>query len=360
MKNYTARNERIKEEYYRYRIEVDGKSESAIDGICKAIRRFEEYNNFKDFSTFNREQAVGFKKHLMGLKTARGDAPLTKATMLSTVRSIQEFFKWLAMQDGYKSKIDPLDIGYLNLTARDVKIAHSMKLRPFPSLEQIRATVQAMPADTDIQKRNRALIAFTIVSGARDSAIISMSLKHLDTHKWMVTQYPDEVHTKRSKTIITGFFPIGDDFKAVVLEWAEYLVKEKLFSPDDPLFPKTRIVPDVINGFQPDGLSKEHWSTAAPMCKIFRQAFEAAGLPYFNPHSFRHTLGHVAKDYCKTPEDFKAWSQNLGHESVLTTWGSYGQIEPYRQCEIIKGLKKQENADTAQLKKLLKLAADSL
>lgn len=360
MKNYTAKNEYIKEEYYRYRVEVDGKSESAIDGICKSIRRFEEYNRFKDFATFNKEQAVGFKKHLLGLKAAREDTPLTKATMLSTVRHIQEFLKWLAMQDGYKSKIDPLDIGYLNLTARDVKIAHSRKLRPFPSLEQIRVVVQTMPTDTDIQKRDRALIAFAILSGARNSAIISIKLKHLDTHNGMVTQYPDEVKTKRSKTIITGFFPIGDDFKEVVLEWAEYLVKEKLFSPDDPLFPKTCVVPDVIKGFQSDGLSKEHWSGTNPVCTIFEHAFERAGLPYFNPHSFRHTLGHVAKDYCKTPEDFKAWSQNLGHESVLTTWGSYGQIEPYRQCEIIKSLKKQENTDTAQLKKLLKLAADSL
>src|SRR6478736_3977174 len=104
MKNYTAKNERIKEEYYRWRVEVDGKSESAIDGICKSLRRFEEYNRFKDFSTFNKEQAVGFKKHLLGLKAARADRPLMKATMLSTVRDIQEFLKWAAMQDGYKSK----------------------------------------------------------------------------------------------------------------------------------------------------------------------------------------------------------------------------------------------------------------
>lgn len=338
MTKYTPKNERIKEEYYRWLAEVDGKSPSTIDGICKAIVRFEEYNHFKDFGTFNKEQAVAFKKHLMSLRAVRTGEALSKATTLSTIKQLQAFFKWLAMQEGYKSKISPLDIGYFNLTAKDVHIAQSRKLRPHPSPEQIRATVTAMPADSDIQKRDRALMAFAILSGARDSAIISMKIKHLDTYNHRVTQYPDEVKTKRSKTIITGFFPVGDDFKTIVLEWAEYLTKDKLFSPDDPLFPKSNLMLDAINGFRVDGLSREHWNSTAPVCKLFRQAFEAAGLPYFNPHSFRHTLGHMAQTLCKTPRDFKAWSQNLGHESVLTTWGSYGEIDPYQQCDIISRL----------------------
>ena len=41
---------------------------------------------------------------------------------------------------------------------------------------------------------------------------------------------------------------------------------------------------------------------------------------------------------CQTPEDFKAWSQNLGHEGVLTTFYSYGTVAPRRQGDIIKGL----------------------
>jgi integrase len=58
----------------------------------------------------------------------------------------------------------------------------------------------------------------------------------------------------------------------------------------------------------------------------------------FNPHSFRHALAMVGERTCKTPEDFKAWSQNLGHEQVLTTFASYGEVSPHRQAEIIKGL----------------------
>ena len=38
------------------------------------------------------------------------------------------------------------------------------------------------------------------------------------------------------------------------------------------------------------------------------------------------------------PEEFKAWSQNLGHEQVLTTFSSYGQVAQDRQAELIRGL----------------------
>jgi hypothetical protein len=61
-------------------------------------------------------------------------------------------------------------------------------------------------------------------------------------------------------------------------------------------------------------------------------------LPYFNPHLFRNTLVQVAYDRKLDAEAFKAWSQNLGHESCLTTFSSYGTIPPARQADIIKRL----------------------
>jgi integrase/recombinase XerD len=63
-------------------------------------------------------------------------------------------------------------------------------------------------------------------------------------------------------------------------------------------------------------------------------------LPYFNPHSFRHTLVRLGETTCKSPEEFKAWSQNLGHAGVLTTFFSYGEVGNFRQGEIIRGLAK--------------------
>jgi hypothetical protein len=56
-------------------------------------------------------------------------------------------------------------------------------------------------------------------------------------------------------------------------------------------------------------------------------------LPYFNPHSFRKTLALLGQKVCKSPEEYKAWSQNLGHENVLTTFSSYGDVGRQRQAE---------------------------
>jgi integrase len=83
---------------------------------------------------------------------------------------------------------------------------------------------------------------------------------------------------------------------------------------------------------------------ASPIRTIFREAFIGAGLPYFNPHSFRNTLVHLGEKVCKTPEQFKAWSQNLGHEKVLTTFLCYGEIECHRQGEIIRNLVRPQKA----------------
>jgi integrase len=78
--------------------------------------------------------------------------------------------------------------------------------------------------------------------------------------------------------------------------------------------------------------------TRALIRTIFREAFQRAGLPYFNPHSFRNTLVRLGQDLCKSPEAFKAWSQNLGHEKVLTTFTSYGAVACDRQGEILRSL----------------------
>jgi integrase len=104
------------------------------------------------------------------------------------------------------------------------------------------------------------------------------------------------------------------------------------------LFPSTCVELDENRQFKATGLSRNHWSNATPIRKIFHEAFENAGLPYFNPHSFRNTLVQLGEEVCKTPEQFKAWSQNLGHEKVLTTFISYGVVTCQRQGEIIRNL----------------------
>jgi integrase len=209
-------------------------------------------------------------------------------------------------------------------------------LKPFPTLDKSTRCSFRCPTEILIQRRDRALVAFTIVTGMRDNAIASLRLKHVELDRELVVQDPLEVRTKFSKKIVTYFFPIGADLKQVVIEWVQELRHEMLYGNDDPIFPRTKIAQDKNLCFTVDGLEPDTWANAESIRKIFRQGFASAGLPYFNPHSFRDTLVRLGKKLCRTPEEFEAWSKNLGHEQMLTTFRSYGSIDPERQGELIK------------------------
>ena len=140
-------------------------------------------------------------------------------------------------------------------------------------------------------------------------------------------------------------------------DWVAYLREEKLWGNDDPLFPATCVAVGSTGHFEAVGLDRSHWSTAAPIRTIFREAFAAAGLPYFNPHSFRNTLVRLGETACQTPEEFKAWSQNLGHEGVLTTFYSYGEVGQRRQGEIINSLGAPQNISSPDVTALAKALA---
>ncbi len=207
-----------------------------------------------------------------------------------------------------------------------------------------------MPVETLIQRRDRALVAFTILSGARDDAVASMLLRHVDLQRRTVDQDARDVRTKARKSFVSSFFPIGGDIEAIVAEWITELSEVQFFGPNDPLFPSTRIGLGSNGHFEALGVTRECWADAAAIRRIFKTAFEGAGLPYFNPHSFRKTLAVLGERVCSSPEEFKAWSQNLGHEHVLTTFTSYGTVAGNRQREIFDRLRTgDENTSTIKL-----------
>lgn len=338
MKTHYAENERIKRKYFSFLKEAKRQSEPTVDAVAKALSRFEAYTKYRDFRAFHFEQAVAFKNYLADQRGKQSGERLSKATLHATLNQLKHFFQWLAQQPGYKSRLQYTDADYFNLPDKDIRIATAKRQQLFPTVEQIKHVINKMQVNTEIERRNRALIAFTLLTGARDSAIASLKLKHVDLIAGCVNQDAREVKTKFSKTFNTYFFPVGKEIHEIVSEWVSYLRDEKLWGNYDPLFPATRTGLGTNHQFQVVGLAHEHWSNTAAIRTIFREAFESAGLPYFNPHSFRNTLAQLGEQVCKTPEDFKAWSQNLGHEKVLTTFSSYGEVACRRQGEIIRNL----------------------
>lgn len=339
MANHNAQNERLKHVYFNRLREARGMSEASIDGVAKAISRFEAYTRHRDFKQFHIEQAKGFKQHLAAQRSERTDEPLSRATLYATLTALKAFFMWLAEQPGYKSKISYDDAEYFNMTLKDARIAKTPRVPRVPTLEQIRHVLNSMPTETEIERRDRAIVAFTILSGARDGAIASMKLKHIELDRNLVEQDARDVRTKFSKSFPTFFFPVGDDIRAIVVDWIEYLRTQKLLGFDDPLFPASVVAIGPDRKFLAAGIGRRHWSNAGQIRKIFKDACERAGLPYYNPHSFRKTLAQLGQKACSgNIEAMKAWSQNLGHEDLMTTFASYGTLSREQQAKIIGSL----------------------
>jgi integrase len=352
MPTHHADNERIKRQYFAFLKEAKRQSEDSVDAVAKALARFEADTNYRDFRAFHYEQAVAFKRCLSERDSQVTGEKLSKATLNSTLAYLKRFFEWLATQPGYKSRLNYSDAEYFNLSEKDTRVATTRRERPAPTLEQIRRVIATMPAVSDIERRNRALVAFALLTGARDGALASLKLKHLDLTAGSVYQDARDVNTKFSKSFTTYFFPVGPEVRHIVDDWVAHLRQQKLWGNDDPLFPATRIEVGDTHHFEAAGIDRKPWNTASPIRKIFREAFEAAGLPYFNPHSFRRTLAQLGETMCQTPEQFKAWSQNLGHEGVLTTFYSYGSVAERRQGEIIKTLGQPVSAPAGQTAEL--------
>ena len=338
MTKHNPANERIKRLYFEYLREAQRRNTASVDQAAAALSRFEESTGHKDFKRFHRGQAIAFKAKLNKQVSARTGQPLSRATVHSTLSAMRSFFIWLADRPGYKSKIAYSDADYFNLPEKDVRVAHARREQAAPTLEQVHHVISVMPASTDLELRDRALVAFALLTGARDGALASLKLKHVDLAAGRLDQDARDVRTKFSKTFSTWFLPVGGSALSIVKNWIQHLRCNMHWGDNDPLFPATKLGLGPDGGFAATGLARANWRSAQPVRRIFRAAFPAAGLPYFKPHSLRITLARLGQKICQTPEEYKAWSQNLGHEAVLTTFTSYGSVPGHRQAELIRSL----------------------
>jgi site-specific recombinase XerD len=335
MPSYNSENERAKHRFLKHAKDAWGYSELTLDAFIKSIDRFEQYTRRRSFSKFHLEQARAFKAHLLEARSGRTGLPLGKSTICATLNQLKKFFHWLADEPGYRRRFRSSDADYFTPSRKDARLGAARRDPIAPTVTQMRTVVMGMPVDTDMQRRDRALVAFIATTGARVNAVRTAKLKHLNSTELEFDQDAQEVSTKFSKTQRTTFFAIGADFHQVLRDYEIWLRHEKGWMDEDPLFPAT--TPTL--GRQPTPikvLSRRHWKSSGPIRAIFRKAFAAAEFPYFNPHNLRHMLSRYGMEKNLSIRDFKAWSQNLGHNRVQTTLSSYGTIDRKTQAQILR------------------------
>jgi len=352
-------NETIKRKYYDFLKESQGYSDATITAVKKSIYRYEEFTDFEDFSKFNKKKAIEFKKWIEEKKDPRSKKQISITTCYHYIRNLKDFFKWLSFQAGYKSKICPTDVEFLKLPKEKARIAIAQKREKYPTFEQVKKVISTININNELDLRDRALLSFTLLSGMRDSAIISLPIGAFNENTLQISQDPKlGVKTKFSKTINSVLFKFDDDMLKYVIEWVKYLKSEKLFGNADPLFPRNKVEnAENSKTFISNSVEQKFWQSPTSLRDILKQRFEDAGIEYFSPHTFRHLAVMTAISKCRNGHEIKAVSQNFGHEDVGTTMTTYGTLNNMQVSSIISGMNfsDSESNENDVLKKIQEL-----
>lgn len=342
MSKFNAENERLKRRYIDYLKESDGLDEKSLDKVRAALARFEECTKHKSFKKFHIDQARQFKDALARAKNIHGK-PLSLSTTDATLRLVKGFFRWLAGQQGFKKVLTYSDANYFNNNRKDARAAHAARPAQVPTTKAAYHAFQGMANETEVQRRDKAIFACLMITGARVGAVASFRLKHVNLIDGSVFQDGREVNTKASKTFTTWFFPMHPDYLACFTEWVTYLRDVRLFGPEDALFPKPERT--LVDGkFSFETLSREPYANTSQINAVFRNAFTQVQLPPYTPHSVRKLLVNElsARDLPLATQ--KAWSLNLGHENFTTTVSAYLHMPSDRQGELMRGIKRDAEA----------------
>ena len=336
MRKYNAENERLKRRYELYLRDAKGQDDKSIDKMRAALVKFEESTKYKPFKAFRIDQARQFKDALSRAKTAKGK-PLALTTIDATLRLVKGFFHWLAGQAGFKRVLTYSDVEYFNNNRKDARAAHAERPAQYPSTQAAFHAFQGMAVQNDLQRRDKAIFAFLVITGARIGAVSSLRLKHVNLVDGYVFQDGREVRTKNGKTFRTWFFPMHSDYLACFTDWVTFLRDKKMFGPEDALFPRPER--RFVNGkFVFDNLSREIYANGAKVNEVFKAAFAQVQMHPYGAHSVRKMLVQEMNDRDLTLAEQKAWSQNLGHENFTTTVSSYLPVTEQQQGVLIKGM----------------------
>ena len=335
MRKINEENERIKRRYLQYLKTAKRKDPSTVQKAAEGILRFEASTNFTSFKRFHIEQAIKFHDRINAEISNATGKPLSKSTIRSVLAANKGFIFWLADQSGYKSRIRHSDADYFNMDAKGQRIASATRETPYPSMEMARHAFSYMPEASDLDRRNKALFAFLMLTGTRDGAVASLRLKHINIIDGCVYQDARDVKTKNAKTFTTYFLPVDPEYLACFTNWVNHMKRELLFGPNDALFPPAKIKP-IDGAFKVVGFEREIYKNANAIRAVIKEAFIRADLPAFTPHAFRKTLVKWADTRYQTREAFKAFSQNIGHTSVVTTISAYCPVSLEQQRDLIK------------------------
>lgn len=351
MSKVKAQNEKMKRNYFKHLRDREGYSVKTVEVVENAIWKYEEFTKEVDYKQFDEKNVRGFKKWLVTNVNAKSKKKLGLKSQYDILRHLKKFFTWLSGQPGYKSRILIYNVDCLRLDKKQSREAKTAKRADYPPLEYVKSLCASIDVKNEIDRRDRALIAIAVLSGMREESLSTLKMGCFDPETLKIVQGSEyDVKTKFSKRIVGKLFKFDDELLSYVLDWYNYLKKEKLFSDIDPLFPKAKQKMNINNeiGAVWDEVDNKCWENPLSVRKVFEERANRAGLKFYSPHKFRHTAIYEISSRVNTDKERRAISQSLGHENIGTTY-SYGKLDDVTVLEVLDNINFDNNAESKSL-----------
>lgn len=334
-----SRNDRLLMQWLGHAGRYDPKT---VTAHLASIRAFEAFVGGKSFAILTVQDAENWRSTMI----ATEGGGLSRGTLRHRASHLRLFFGWLGKQTGYRN-LAALEACF-DLPRRFQAKAIPQP-RAWPEMEEAVAMLKAMPADTLIDQRARAIFALAFLTGFRADALITVRLRHIDLKGRKAIHDGKEMRTKNGKSFVVHWFPRTDAFAAAVEDWVGQVTNMGL-RPNDALFPEIRMLQQAADPERRDAI--EPMQSISAVTDAFRLASRGATQDY-SPHSARHTLAHLGDQLCRTGEQRKAWSLNLGHSSEAITWAHYGKISDTRRDEVFEAFDEEAPATSTEAELML-------
>lgn len=306
-----------------------------VDIHLSAIRDFERVTKGMPFHLIKTDAAAAYRDKLIERgKLAKGEGGSSKSTIRHRASHLSRFFEWLCKQDGHR-RMNKSIPEYFKLPKGITAQAMQAPPRLFPTIDEAISMASEMPSRTIRERRNRAIFALAFVTGFRASALISLRLRHIDVQGKRAFQDGADVRAKNGRSYTANWFPRTEKMQQFLVAWIDEIQSIGV-SQDDALFPAARHLARPFRLSQKNRPSIEPMRTQVAVTEAFIRASSHSTLNY-SPHSARHCLAALGEQICRSSEEKKAWSLNLGHSSEQVTQSHYAKVSEVRKCEIFEG-----------------------
>ncbi len=334
--------------YLDYQDKIYQLSKYTIDRKWSHLRHLLEWADDTPFHK-SAKLELTFPQYLLTARNDGKEKQLSANVIQRACSEARSFYLWAKLNRYYKYK--PVNESWIDTIrpGRARGVQSELFEREYYTLEEVRKLC-SLKAETLIQRRDKASIAFLFISGMRVGAFVSLPVHCVDLEELTIYQLPSEgVKTKNNKAAKTFLFPI-EDLLEIVQEWDEFIRAE--LGTDAFWFPVlNRDGTEWGNLENPGSIDSRRQSAARGL----KRACKAAKIPYRSPHKLRHGHGVYAVQHAKTMAQFKAYSQNMMHESMDITDRLYSRLNSDEVKKVVLGVGKSEEITHDLVKKLIDL-----